>query len=85
MTNPPAPPTPTQPFAPGFHDTYNLGNVIGEGAFSKVYSATMKRPGPNQGLQVAVKCIERNNLPKEDEEDLLEEVSYTGTIVLQCW
>lgn len=25
-------------------------------------------------MQVAVKCIERANLPKEDEEDLLEEV-----------
>jgi len=33
------------------------------------------RPGPNKGLQVAVKCINRNNLPREDEEDLLEEVS----------
>lgn len=34
----------------------------------------MKRAGPDKGLQVAVKCIERENLPREDEEDLLEEV-----------
>ena len=37
-------------------------------------SATVTRPGPNQGLQVAVKCVQRTNLPREDEEDLLEEV-----------
>lgn len=57
----------------GFHDTYSLGPLIGEGAFSKVKGATTLK-GKNKGTMVAVKCIDRQNLPKEDEEDLLEEV-----------
>eukprot|EP00903_Cladosiphon_okamuranus_P010945 g10337.t1 len=57
-----------------FHSTYQLGEIIGEGAFSQVRSATVTKPGQHKGLQVAVKCIDRNNLPREDEEDLLEEV-----------
>lgn len=57
-----------------FGKTYELGALIGEGAFSKVKLATVKSPGPYNGRQVAVKCIERQNLPREDEEDLLEEV-----------
>lgn len=55
-----------------------MGDVIGEGAFSQVRSATVIRPGPTKGLQVAVKCINRHNLPREDEEDLLEEVSKSA-------
>ena len=73
--------TPTPPASaliplsgPAFHKNYNLGELIGEGAFSKVKAATVKTPGPQKGMQVAVKCIERQNLPREDEEDLLEEV-----------
>lgn len=45
-------------------------------------SATVTRPGPNKGLQVAVKCIDRTNLPREDEEDLLEEVSDIRSIIV---
>lgn len=55
----------------GFRQTYRLGPLIGEGAFSKVHSATLLR---GRGTQVAVKVIQRQNLPPDDEEDLLEEV-----------
>lgn len=57
----------------GFHETYSLGPLIGEGAFSKVKGATTQK-GKHKGRLVAVKCIDRQNLPREDEEDLLEEV-----------
>lgn len=63
-----------------FHKTYELGPIIGEGAFSKVHSAKVLR-GPNRGSQVAVKRIERKNLPREDEEDLLEEVRCARGVV----
>lgn len=45
-------------------------------------SATVKFEGPSKGSQVAVKCINRADLPKEDEEDLLEEVSSHGGIFI---
>lgn len=76
-----------RPFLAAFHSTYQLGKVIGEGAFSQVRSATVTRSGPDKGVQVAVKCIERTNLPKEDEEDLLEEVRniYEVHMYVQVW
>lgn len=59
---------------PDFQNKYQLGDVIGEGAFSKVKLATFKIDGPFRDMKVAVKCVERHNLPREDEENLLEEV-----------
>lgn len=81
----PHPTTPPARPPAAFHSTYQLGKIIGEGAFSQVRSATVTRSGPNKGVQVAVKCIERTNLPKEDEEDLLEEVRHTYIIyIMYC-
>lgn len=39
-----------------------------------VYLATVKAAGPHKDMQVVVKCIDRDFLPREDKEDILEEV-----------
>lgn len=59
---------------PDFHSTYTLGEILGKGVFSTVRAATVTRPGPNKGMMVAVKCVPKKDLPRDDEEELLQEV-----------
>lgn len=70
---------------PDFQNNYQLGDVIGEGAFSKVKLATVKVDGPYRDMQVAVKCVERHNLRREDEENLLEEVRAVARSQRGAW
>jgi len=53
-----------------FKSVYRIGKVLGEGAFSVVKLATNKKT--NQ--KFAVKCIDRNGLPADDEASLRQEV-----------
>lgn len=70
---------------PDFHKIYQLGALIGEGAFSKVHLATVKAAGLHKDMQVAVKCIDRDGMPLEDEEDIQEEVRKTGRSQRREW
>lgn len=70
---------------PDFHQTYQLGALIGAGAFAKVHLATVKVNGPYKDMQVAVKCTRRQNLPREDKEDLFEEVGNSTPVHSRAW
>ena len=50
---------------------YKVGDVLGEGAFSVVKLAVNRKTGQ----KVAVKCIDRQGLPEEDENSLRQEVA----------
>lgn len=63
-----------------FHKIYQLGAIIGKGAFCTVHLATVKVDGPYKGMQVAVKCTERQNLRSLDEENLKEEVRKSASM-----
>mmetsp|Transcript_16178 Transcript_16178/g.24382 ORF Transcript_16178/g.24382 Transcript_16178/m.24382 type:complete len:353 (+) Transcript_16178:89-1147(+) len=55
---------------------YKMGDVLGEGAFSVVKKATHRKTGN----EVAVKCIDRNGLPDEDEAALRQEVDILRSL-----
>mmetsp|Transcript_6567 Transcript_6567/g.6865 ORF Transcript_6567/g.6865 Transcript_6567/m.6865 type:complete len:314 (-) Transcript_6567:432-1373(-) len=55
---------------------YKLGDVLGEGAFSVVKKGTNRKTG----AEVAVKCIDRNGLPEEDEASLRQEVEILRSL-----
>jgi len=66
---------------PEFHSLYQLGDVLDQGekdGWLSTRLATVKMPGPNKGLVVAVKCIDKTKVPVEEEEGLLEEVSIAS-------
>jgi serine/threonine protein kinase len=68
-----------------FSDTYTLGKVLGEGAFSVVRAAVNKQTGQN----VAIKCIAKKNLSAEDETALKQEVQILQMLdhphILKCY
>lgn len=68
-----------------FEQTYTLGKVLGEGAFSVVRAATNKETGQ----QVAIKCIAKKNLSPEDETALKQEVEILQNLdhphILKCY
>lgn len=80
-------PVPLSPDAclPDFLNNYQLGDLIGEQAFSNVKLATVKVDGPYRDMQVAVKCVERHNLRREDEKTLLEEVRAVARLQKGAW
>lgn len=53
-----------------------MGDKLGEGAFSVVKLATHKQTGE----KVAIKCIDRRGLAKDDEDALRQEVSIMKTL-----
>ena len=55
---------------------YKLGDVLGEGAFSVVKLAVNRKTGQ----KVAVKCIDRQGLPDEDENSLRQEVAIMKSL-----
>eukprot|EP00603_Paraphysomonas_imperforata_P004753 CAMPEP_0114416768 /NCGR_PEP_ID=MMETSP0103-20121206/2605_1 /TAXON_ID=37642 ORGANISM="Paraphysomonas imperforata, Strain PA2" /NCGR_SAMPLE_ID=MMETSP0103 /ASSEMBLY_ACC=CAM_ASM_000201 /LENGTH=428 /DNA_ID=CAMNT_0001585013 /DNA_START=53 /DNA_END=1339 /DNA_ORIENTATION=- len=55
---------------------YKLGDVLGEGAFSVVKLAVNRKTGQ----KVAVKCIDRQGLPEEDENSLRQEVAIMKSL-----
>ena len=55
---------------------YKLGDVLGEGAFSVVKLAVNRKTGQ----KVAVKCIDRQGLPEEDENALRQEVAIMRSL-----
>ena len=61
----------------GFHESYVLDKKLGEGAFSIVHLAT--KIGKTKSL-VAVKIVDRSQLPAEDEASLLQEVEILRSI-----
>lgn len=65
---------------PDFHKIYQLGAIIGKGAYCTVHLATVKVDGPYKGMQVAVKCTERQNPPRLEEENLKEEVRKSASM-----
>ena len=68
-----------------FEDTYSLGKVLGEGAFSVVRSAVHRETGH----KAAIKCIAKKNLSSEDETALRQEVQILQDLdhphVLKCY
>jgi calcium/calmodulin-dependent protein kinase I len=68
-----------------FEQTYTLGKVLGEGAFSVVRAAVKK----DTGESVAIKCIAKKNLSKEDETALKQEVQILQELdhphILKCY
>mmetsp|Transcript_20690 Transcript_20690/g.34818 ORF Transcript_20690/g.34818 Transcript_20690/m.34818 type:complete len:389 (+) Transcript_20690:161-1327(+) len=68
-----------------FDETFTLGKVLGEGAFSVVRAATNKQTGQN----VAIKCIAKKNLSAEDETALKQEVEILKMLdhphILKCY
>lgn len=68
-----------------FDETFTLGKVLGEGAFSVVRAAVNKQTGE----QVAIKCIAKKNLSTEDEAALKQEVEILQMLdhphVLKCF
>ncbi|CAN0189555.1 unnamed protein product [Ascophyllum nodosum] len=75
-----------QPAQGAFSDHYQLGDVLGTGAFSVVKSATRK-----DGLKAAVKVVDRRNLGKSDleairnEARLLKELNHPNIVKLHGW
>jgi len=61
----------------GFHELYILQNKLGEGAFSIVHLATK---ADKKQAKVAVKIVDRSQLPAEDEASLLQEVDILKSI-----
>lgn len=61
----------------GFHDQYTLHNKLGEGAFSIVHLAIKNDPIKTK---VAVKIVDKTQLPPEDEASLLQEVDILKSI-----
>lgn len=55
---------------------YKLGDVLGEGAFSVVKLAVNRKTGQ----KVAVKCIDRQGLPEDDENSLRQEVAIMKSL-----
>ena len=66
-----------QPKGNGFHDNYTLHNKLGEGAFSIVHLATKNDPIKTK---VAVKIVDRTQLPADDEASLMQEVEILKSI-----
>eukprot|EP00903_Cladosiphon_okamuranus_P014546 g13493.t1 len=59
----------------GFLSMYRLEDLVHEeGTSSSIWSATVKRPGPEKGLVVAVKILDKTTLPLEEKEELLDMV-----------
>jgi len=68
-----------KPLAKSVHDDINIemGDQLGEGAFSKVFRGVTKE----EGRGVAVKCVYHENVPtQEDKTALLEEVGILQEI-----
>ena len=63
-----------------FDSLYKIQEVIGTGAFSVVRAAVFKK-GPKVNEKVAVKVINKEGLPAEDEKDLKQEVHHLGFII----
>lgn len=59
------------PLKVSFTEKYDIGEVLGEGAFSVVHLATNR----GTGQRVAAKCVNRTSISAADEESLREEVS----------
>ncbi|CAM9413077.1 unnamed protein product [Chrysoparadoxa australica] len=59
-----------------FHGSYRLGRELGEGAFSLVREGTHR----NTNKTYAIKCIKRDQLPSEDEADLMAEVDILKSL-----
>mmetsp|Transcript_19750 Transcript_19750/g.19862 ORF Transcript_19750/g.19862 Transcript_19750/m.19862 type:complete len:377 (+) Transcript_19750:111-1241(+) len=74
-----------QPVPHVFKAKYKIGDTLGEGAFSVVKLATDKQTN----ARVAVKCINRTNLPPEDEVSLRQEVEILKSLhhpnVVKCY
>ena len=68
-----------------FEQTYTLGKILGEGAFSVVRSAVNKETGQT----VAIKCIAKKDLSAEDETALKQEVEILQNLdhphILKCY
>lgn len=68
-----------------FAETFTLGKVLGEGAFSVVRAAVNK----DTGESVAIKCIAKKNLSPEDESALKQEVEILKALdhphILKCY
>eukprot|EP01041_Mallomonas_annulata_P001912 gene1912-3711_t len=73
------------PVAHVFKLRYKIGDTLGEGAFSVVKLATDRQTN----ARVAVKCINRTNLPHEDEVSLRQEVEILRSLnhpnVVKCF
>ena len=68
-----------------FKSRYKLGDQLGEGAYSIVKAAVTKIGNK----RVAVKIVDKHNLPKEDEDALKSEVEILRSIkhnhIVQCF
>jgi len=60
-----------------FHENYQLGRVLGQGAFSIVHEATYRRP-PHDSY--AIKIIDRNKLSRQDVTSFKDEVQILSDL-----
>lgn len=73
----PAAPLPAAPSAGTFQ--YKIGDMVGRGAFGKVFQAM----NLENGELMAVKCIELENVQKEELEEIKNEVRHLSFCTVQ--